>query len=63
MKTDDWLILMTIVVVALAIGVTLLLGRNVVRDFGYDPTAADIERLLDWMWRLHNLILDRCWPR
>ena len=64
MKTDDYLLAIFMLAVA---GVCIAFGlvvRQLIMDFvpSYDPVAHDVERVLTLLWRLLDLVAERCRP-
>jgi len=62
MKTEDYLIAILVVVIAVALGVFCLAMRQVMGDVlpHYDPVEHDLEQALRLLWRLIDLVAERC---
>jgi len=64
MKTDDLLKALFVTTAIAAIlgvsGVGWLVFTQLYKDFGYDPVAHDLERTLALLWRLIDLVAERC---
>lgn len=60
MKTDDYLIVLCVLAVVATLGVLFLVMRQLAGDLVYDPVAHDMEQVQTLLWRLIDLVIERC---